>query len=195
MATFPSGEWISAEWITSIATIVLVLVTAILVLVTAGAFYFQNRHNRFALGIDLLLKLDDQFDTPMMRASRRKASTYLKEKQRIHNGSDVSIDDLEHSLDAVLDFFDQVGYFLKRGALERGAVWSAFYHQVHHWYSNAEEYITSQRQRDATIWENFKYLDTQLVAEQMRHKRTNLDPSIKLSKEDLLDFLRNESGS
>jgi hypothetical protein len=81
----------------------------------------------------------------MMRASRRKASTYLNEKQRIHNGSDVSIDDLEYSLDAVLDFFDQVGYFLKRGALERGAVWSAFYHQVHHWYSNAEEYITSQR--------------------------------------------------
>ena len=64
MATFLSGEWITAEWITSIATIVLVLVTAILVLVTAGAFYFQNRRNRLALGIDLLLKLDDQFDTP-----------------------------------------------------------------------------------------------------------------------------------
>ena len=35
----------------------------------------------------------------------------------------------------------------------------------------------------------------QLVAAQMRHKRNNRDPSIKLSKEDLLDFLRNESGS
>ena len=194
MATFPSGEWITAEWITSIATIVLVPVTAILVLVTAGAFYFQNRHNRFALGIDLL-KLDDQFDTPMMRASRRRASTYLKEKQRIHTGSDVSIDDLEHSLDAVLDVLDQVGYFLKRGALERGAVWSAFYHQAHHWYCNAEKYITSERQRDATTWENFEYLDRQLVAEQMRHKRNSLDPSIKLSEKDLLDFLHNESGS
>jgi hypothetical protein len=119
MAKFLSGEWITAEWILSIATIALVLVTAGLVLVTAIAFYLQSRQNRFALGIDLLLKLDDQFDTPMMRASRRRASTYLKEKQRIHTGSDVSIDDLEHSLDAVLDFFDQVGYFLKRGALER----------------------------------------------------------------------------
>ena len=93
-----------------------------------------------------------------------------------------------------LDFFDQVGYFLKRGALERGAVWSAFYHQVHHWYSNAEEYITSQRQIDATIWENFKYLNAQLVDEQMRHTSNNLDPSIKLSEKDLLDCLRNESG-
>ena len=195
MAKFLSGEWITAEWILSIATIALVLVTAGLVLVTAIAFYLQSRQNRFALGIDLLLKLDDQFDTPMMRASRRRASTYLKEKQRIHTGSDVSIDDLEHSLDAVLDFFDQVGYFLKRGALERGAVWSAFYHQVHHWYCNAEKYITSERQRDATTWKNFEYLDGQLVAEQMRHKRNKLDQSIKLSKEDLLDFLRNESGS
>jgi hypothetical protein len=104
MAAFFSGEWITAEWITSIATIALVLVTAILVLVTAIAFGRQSRQNRFALGVDLLLKLDDQFDTPMMRASRRKASTYLKEKQRIHNGSNVSIDELEHSLDAVLDF-------------------------------------------------------------------------------------------
>jgi hypothetical protein len=44
MAKFLSGEWIAAEWITSIATIALVLVTAI-------AFYFQSRQNRFALGI------------------------------------------------------------------------------------------------------------------------------------------------
>jgi hypothetical protein len=194
MAKFLSGEWITAEWILSIATIALVLVTAGLVPVTAGAFYLQSRQNRFALGIDLLLKLDDQFDTPMMRASRRKASTYLKEKQGIHTRSDVSIDDLEHSLDAVLDFFDQVGYFLKRGALERGAVWNAFYHQVHHWYSNADEYITSQRQRDATIWENLEYLNRQLVAEQMR-QCNDLDPSIKLSERSLLNFLNDESGS
>ena len=188
MAAFLSGEWIRSDWPLSIATILLVLATA-------GVFYLQSRQNRFALGVDLLLKLDDQFDTPMMRASRRRASTYLKEKQRIHTGSAVSFDDLEYSLDAVLDFFDQVGHLLKHGALERGAVWDAFYHQVHHWYSNAEEYITSQRQRDATIWENLEYLNRQLVAEQMRHKRNKLDPSIKLSERSLLNFLNDESGS
>lgn len=185
MAAFLSGEWIKAD-LTSIATIALVLVTAI-------AFYCQSRQNRFALGIDLLLKLDDRFN--MMRASRQNAATYLKEKQGIRTGIDVSIKDLEHDLDEVLDFFDQLGYFLKRGALERGAVWSMFYDQVHHWYCNAEEYITSQRQIDTTIWENFEYLNAQLVDEQMRHKRNNLDPSIKLSEKDLVNFLNNESGS
>jgi hypothetical protein len=184
MAKFLSGEWIAAEWITSIATIALVLVTAI-------AFYFQSRQNRFALGIDLLLKMDDRFNA--MRTSRQKAATYLKEKQG--TGTDVSIDDLEHHLDEVVDFFDQLGYFLKGRALERRAVWSAFYDQVHHWYCNAKDYMTPQRQIDATIWENFEYLNTQLVIEQMRHKRNNLDTSIELSKEDLVNFLNNESGS
>jgi hypothetical protein len=185
MAAFLSGECIKAD-LTSIATIALVLVTAI-------AFYCQSRQNRFALGIELLLKLDGRFN--MMRASRQNAATYLKEKQGIRTGIDISIKDLERDLDEVLDFFDQLGYFLKRSALERRAVWSAFYDQVHHWYCNAEKYITPQRQLDATIWENFEYLDKQLVAEQMRHKRNNLDPSIKLGKEDLLNFLNNESGS
>jgi hypothetical protein len=46
-----------------------------LVLVTAVAFYFQSRQNRFAFGIDLLLKMDDRFN--MMRASRQ--SLYLFE--------------------------------------------------------------------------------------------------------------------
>jgi hypothetical protein len=63
-----------------------------LVLVTAVAFYFQSRQNRFAFGIDLLLKMDDRFN--MMRASRQKASTYLKEKQGIrtcHRGPSSGI--------------------------------------------------------------------------------------------------------
>ena len=179
------AKFLSGEWITAVGTILLVLVTAI-------AFCHQSRQNRFALGIDLLLKLDDRFNT--MRASRQNAATYLKEKQGIRTGIDVSIKDLEHDLDEVLDFFDQLGYFLKRSALERGAVWSAFYDQVHHWYCNAKDYMTPQRQGDPTIWENFEYLNTQLVIEQMRHKRNNLDPSIELSKEDLLNFLNNESG-
>jgi hypothetical protein len=176
-----------ADWMLSIAAILLVLVIA-------GAIYLQSRQNRFALGIDLLLDMDDRFNTPMMRVSRRKASTYLK-KRGIGTGPDVSVADLEHHLDEVLDFFDQLGYFLKRGALERRAVWSAFYHQVHHWYSNAERYITSQRQLDATIWKNFDYLNTQLVAEQRRQLNCNdVDPSIKLSDKSLFHFLINESG-
>jgi hypothetical protein len=184
MATCLSG-WITAEWATSIATICLVLGAA-------GTFYFQSHQNRFALGIDLLLKLDDRFN--MMRASRQKAATYLKEKQGIGAGTDVSIANLERHLDEVVDFFDQLGYLLKHRALDRRAVWSAFYYQVHQWYSNAEKYITSQRQPDATIWENFDYLNTQLVAEQRRHLKCNdVDPSIKLSEKDLLNFLNDES--
>jgi hypothetical protein len=53
---------------------------------------FSNRQNRFAFGIDLLLKINDRFN--MMRGSRQKASTYLKEKQGIrtcHRGPSSGI--------------------------------------------------------------------------------------------------------
>ena len=54
-----------ADWMLSITAILLVLVIA-------GAIYLQSRQNRSALGIDLLLDMDDRFNTPMMRDSRRK---------------------------------------------------------------------------------------------------------------------------
>lgn len=180
MVAFLSGEWITAEWATSIATIALVLVTAC-------AFYHQSRQTRFALGIDLLLKLDDRFN--MMRASRRNAATYLKEKG---TGKDVPVDGSAH-LDDVLDFFDLLGYFLKLGALDRRAVWNMFYDKGHHWYSNAEKYMTPQRQIDATIWENFEYLDTQLVTEQMRQRKCN-KVDTDFTENDLVNFLSSESG-
>ena len=183
MEKFLSGEWITAEWITGIATIFLVLVTAV-------TLYWQIRQNRFALGIDLLLKMDDRFNR--MRASRRKAATYWKKKEA---GEDVPVADSAH-LDEVLDFFDLLGYFLKLGALDRRAVWNMFYHPAHHWYSDAKDYMTPQRQKDSTIWENFEYLDTQLVSEQMLQRNyEKVHHSIELSKAELLNFLDNESAS
>jgi hypothetical protein len=206
VAWLASVEWIKSvnpELVTSIATILLgiatiflVLVTRDLVRVTVNAFNSESRHNRFALALDLLLKLDVRFNTPMMRASRQKAATYLKDKQGIRTGTVVAIKDLEPYLDEVLDFFDVLGYFLKLGALERLPVWNMFYHQAHHWYCNAKDYITPQRQKDPTIWENLYDLNKELVAEQMQQRNCkDVDPSIELSKPDLLNFLDNESGS
>jgi hypothetical protein len=194
-----STEWIKGikpEWITGIATIVLGIATIFLVMVTrdlaqttATAFNSESRHNRFALALDLLLKMDDRFNA--MRASRQKAATYWKDKEA---GKNVPVARSAY-LDDVLDFFDLLGYFRKLGALERLPVWNMFYHHAHHWYSTAEEYITSQRQKDHTIWENFYDLDRELVGEQMRQRNCkDIDPSIKLGKEDLLLFLNNESG-
>lgn len=56
--------------------------------------------------------------------------------------------------------------------------------------------MTPQRQKDSTIWENFEYLDTQLVSEQMlQGNYEKVHHSIELSKAELLNFLDNESAS
>jgi hypothetical protein len=175
----------TAEWLTGLATFLLVLVTGI-------AFFIQSRQNRFALSIDLLLKLEDRFDEQRMQASRGKASTFLRGQQ----GLDDPSPDWEHHLDAVLDFFDLVGHLLRKGALQKTAVWSVFFYSVHGWYCNAKDHITLERERDSTVWEDLVYLHSELVITQKRQLGCeDHHPSLALKKGDLIAFLEEENAN
>ena len=80
--------------------------TLIGVVVAIWAVIAENKRSRFALGVDLIMKLDDRFNSDKMRKSRRSAAISLL------NGTN-------NDATEVLDFFETIGYFIRRGAIDK----------------------------------------------------------------------------
>jgi len=75
---------------------------AVAALIVALLTSFQLKHSRFALGVDLILKLEAQFDGPEVKGIRSQAASALQ--------SDTNAADVE----PLLDFFETVGVLVRR---------------------------------------------------------------------------------
>jgi hypothetical protein len=75
----------------------------------------ESRRERFSRGIDLLLRLSDEFWADTLRTARK---TFAQNRLKL-------ISD-EKSQKTVLNFFEKVGYLQNHGALEAEAVWQFF---------------------------------------------------------------------
>jgi hypothetical protein len=87
---------------------------AIAALIVATVNYLQLKHSRFALGVDLLLKLEASFDATKMKSDRSLAAKALESKG---NAADI---------EPVLDFFETVGALVRRQAIDKELVWNSF---------------------------------------------------------------------
>ncbi len=136
----------------------------------------QSKRARFALGIDLLLKLNANWDS--MRPARRAAAKALSEKP-------------SSRIDEVLDFFEMIALLMHRGAIDETMVWHSFFYWVHRYCVLASDYIATVRRTDATIWEDLGRLHQRLIGVEKRRRRCS-DSDMLLSPEDIREFLAYE---
>jgi hypothetical protein len=159
------------------------IVPALGVLVTVIALYYQIWRSQFSMNLDLILKLDDKFNSSDFKKIRSKASSAIL--------SEETDNKFIHAED-VFDFFETLGYFVKHKALDKKIVWHTFYGLAHSYWSVGKDYIFSVRKEkaDDTLWEDFQWLHNELL----KIERTNtnkLEPEI-LSQEEIVKFLKNE---
>lgn len=102
------------------------------VLVTAITLYYQIWRANFSMNLDLVLKLDDKFNSPDFKEIRKKVSQTM-----LNSESEEKFDDAED----VFDFFETLGYFVKHNALNKKIVWHTFYHWVHLYWCWARIYL------------------------------------------------------
>jgi len=76
--------------------------------------YFQLRQFRFAHSVDLVFDLEHRFDAPEMINDRKLAARALL----------AGI--CEQELEPVLDFFETLGVFVSRHAVDEELVWNSF---------------------------------------------------------------------
>lgn len=128
------------------------LITAI---VSIFALSSENRKWRFSLSIDLLFRLDDKYDTSVMKAFRRNAAKLLLQYQDNNKNKEY-----RDSLDEVLDFFEMIGNLVQRRAINDEMVWHNFSNSIFSYWYFAEKsgYIKEIREQDKSIWEDISYL-------------------------------------
>ena len=139
---------------------------AIAALVVAAVTCLQLKHSRFALGVDLILKLEASFDSPDMKTARSLAAKALKDGG---NTADV---------EPVLDFFETVGVLLRRRAIDQELAWDSFSYWVLRYAVLAREQIQFRRkdESDETYYQEFEFLVKRLTQTEIDRRRLKSQP-------------------
>ncbi|SFT45607.1 DUF4760 domain-containing protein [Paraburkholderia aspalathi] len=147
----------------SFATCASALFAACAVWVAVWSFHSQVQQSKITLGVEVLMKLNDDFDSQRMRTKRALAAKSLKD----HPGEGTA------DIDAVLDFIEGVALFERRGVIETEFVWHDFYEWFSPYYHLTKTYRAEVRNRDSTIWVDLEGLYQRVSpfqgADQPRH--------------------------
>jgi hypothetical protein len=139
----------------------------------------QIHRSRTSLGIELVLKLDDRFNSKDFRTLRIKAVKSIMK----NNFKDA---------EEIYDFFETVGLLLRKRAIDKEMVWNTFFHWIHYYWIVGSDYIANEQRADSPAWEDFKHLHEQVIkVEKIRTKAS--DSELLLSAEDIKSFLKDES--
>jgi hypothetical protein len=163
------------ETITAWAAVSSALFTLLSVGVAYRAFKSQVKNLTSSVSADLALKLAHEFDTDKLVARRgRVAHAYL-------NGLKISEDE------DIFDFFEQIGFFVKKGLIEVDVAHSFFFHWVNIYWITGKQSIEVRRVESEGLWKDFDFLYGELLKiEILTDPRSRfINPSPELIKKSL----------
>ena len=147
--------------------------------VAALALWVQLRSSRFVQGIDLLLRLDDRFNSGDMLVARQRAAKGFLE------GTDVYVD-------PILDFFEMLGMLVRKRAIDDQMVWHSFFFWFNSYWHLATARIAMKRTADHTVWAEAAYLYRRLVILEREQRSCSEDATVP-SNDTLSMFLTAEA--
>ncbi len=141
---------------------------------------YQIRRSRFSLNLELVLKFDDKFNGEHFKRKRIKAATSILKKKQYLDAEDI------------FDFFETVGYLVRKKTLNKKIVWHTFYGWVQGYWSSGIEHIKRKRreENDNTLWEDFEYLHAVLL--NIQRSEANKSDAEVLNKNKIIEFLKEE---
>lgn len=155
------------------------LAAAVAALVAIIAVLLENKRSNFSFGVDLILKLEKDFNSERMKAARKAAAIDLL------NSSDKNTTE-------ILDFFEFMGYLTRQKALDKKMVWEMFYYFLSKYYTASKHFIEKERSKDSTVWANLPYLYSCLSNIEKRERGCS-DSDLAFSKKEISDFLTDEA--
>jgi hypothetical protein len=176
-----------AQMVTTIFT----ALAAFAALGTAIAAFLQIRMSRQSISVDALLRLDAHFNSPDMKAVRRKAASFLLQRFQSH----VLLPDDEHkccvALDDLLDFFEGIAFLsLRKGTPDPESVWCFFFGYIDYYLHAAKEHIQQAKKDDPMQWQELIRFHDQLISIERKHHRKGYEPP---DEDQLRRFLEDEA--
>jgi hypothetical protein len=121
----------------------------------------QDERARLSFEMDMLFKLADRFESPAFLHARRAAAGHVKERFFTEEGGMLEVEYLDQTLARVLNFFEELGQFVRAEGLRAEAVWTRFgWRTRRYWvlYQPAIEKLRKE-QRDPTLLDDFEQLN------------------------------------
>jgi len=175
---------------TAWATIVAALAAIIAVLIAAYAIWIEGKRTRFSQGLDVLLRLTDEFNSELYREKRRTVAKILLKKIDGH----ITINDTENLVNMgedILDHFQEVGLLLRMKILNVKLVYSDYYYWLSRYWECLKDIFAKSREADPFIWEDAEWLYKKIIGQEkgLLSKRV----VTKLTASEIKDFLGYES--
>jgi hypothetical protein len=152
----------------------------------AVTWFFLRRQiglSREDLRVRLQTTYEEKFDSAAMVSERKKLAEQL-----------LSREAHEEIQEAVMNFYETIGMFVRRGYLDGEMAWAGFSFYGIRWWSVIKDYIFEERRiqnNDSTIFEEFEVLIDEfykIEIDRRKLSRAQLEPS----SEDLNRFLKSE---
>ena len=113
----------------------------------------ENHRSRLALSIDIVLKLDERFNSREMMDARKKTAKSI-ESYHENTCKDEG---------GVLEFFGTIGILFRKGVLDKEVLWRMFFYWLHGYYSLLEKYTKREKEKDPSNFDSLIYLYNELL--------------------------------
>jgi hypothetical protein len=150
------------------------------------AFKHESHHSQALLSIELLLKLEEQFNSDTLRKARAKVGSVAI---RVLEGRDVEEQDIRQmgvSIDEVLNLFEMLGLMVKQEKLDKQYAYFQFSYWLKPYYNFAHDYISATQEAKPQQWEHVSWIHAEFL-------KMEPSSSYPLSEEDLNHFFDSES--
>lgn len=136
----PGSEWLWAA------------LQFVVVAISLYGIYQQIKIQSHANMLNAMFALADKWESPRMIEARQKVCIAYKRDR-----ADTSINQQE---DRIASFFEEISFFLKKGAFTADAIWEQYSYYVEHYWPMLEPRVRAFRklERDNTWFENFESL-------------------------------------
>ncbi len=143
------------------------------------ALVLELRNQRFSMGVDLILRLAEQYDSKEMRKRRKSAAGSLRDEKP------------NQQLDDVLNFFEMVAYLVKKQAISPNLVWHKFDYWIRGWWFSSLDYIRRTQKEDPSMWKDLAELRETVSKIDSKESGSSVSGTI-LSGDKIRDFLGQE---
>ena len=126
----------------------------------------QNERTRLNLEVDLLFRMVDRFESPHFVSRRRSAARHIVDgSASVADDEVVEVERFDRAAFDVANFFEQLGYLQRLGALQSESVWHTFGRITQVYWSVYGSAIGKMReeQKDHAIYEEFERLERSIT--------------------------------
>jgi hypothetical protein len=145
------------DWVT-LVTVIAALIAALATSVAAIIAAYQVLLSRLTLRADLILRLDERFESSEFLNKRRAAAQALRTQT-----------DLE-TVDEVLDFFEGLALLVRRKAVDEELAWHYFFYWLHGYWLYAHDYVRQKQGNDPALFAELPSFHERLLAIETRKR-------------------------